>query len=75
MYFKWSYALEKANIGSAFAMSWSSDSTQIVCGCGSGQVIVGNVIEKYSLTYCGVILISLKIDFIFFLKTIGVETF
>jgi intraflagellar transport protein 80 len=27
-------------------MSWSSDSTQLACGCGSGHVIVGNVIEK-----------------------------
>ena len=41
----WSYSLEKPNIGSVFSMSWSSDSTQLVCGCGSGQVVVGNVIE------------------------------
>ena len=27
-------------------MSWSSDSTRIVCGCGSGHVVVGNVIER-----------------------------
>ena len=41
----WSSSLEKPNIGSVFSMSWSSDSTQLVCGCGSGHVIVGNVIE------------------------------
>ncbi len=43
----WSYSLEKPNIGSTFSMSWSSDSTQLVCGCGSGHVVVGNVIEKF----------------------------
>ena len=43
---KWSNSLEKPNIGSVFSMSWSSDSTQIVCGCGSGHVVVGNVIER-----------------------------
>jgi intraflagellar transport protein 80 len=42
----WSYSLEKPNIGSIFSMSWSSDSTQLACGCGSGHVVVGNVIEK-----------------------------
>ena len=28
---------------------WSSDSTQLVCGCGSGQVIVSNVIEGQAI--------------------------
>ncbi|RNA13955.1 intraflagellar transport 80 -like protein [Brachionus plicatilis] len=42
----WSYSLEKPNIGSVFSMSWSSDSTQIACGCGSGQLVVGNLIER-----------------------------
>lgn len=27
-------------------MSWSSDSTQIACGCGSGQLVIGNLIER-----------------------------
>lgn len=43
---QWSYSLEKPNIGSAFSMSWSSDSTQLACGCGSGNVVICNVIEK-----------------------------
>ena len=42
----WSYSLEKPNIGSAFSMCWSTDSTQLVCGCGSGYVVAANVIEK-----------------------------
>ena len=28
-------------------MSWSSDSTQLACGCGTGRVGIGHIIERY----------------------------
>ncbi|XP_058277936.1 intraflagellar transport protein 80 homolog isoform X2 [Hirundo rustica] len=42
----WSYALEKPNTGSIFAISWSSDGTQLAGACGNGQVIFAHVVEQ-----------------------------
>ncbi|XP_058277937.1 intraflagellar transport protein 80 homolog isoform X3 [Hirundo rustica] len=44
--YKWSYALEKPNTGSIFAISWSSDGTQLAGACGNGQVIFAHVVEQ-----------------------------
>ncbi|NXW81335.1 IFT80 protein, partial [Hirundo rustica] len=43
---QWSYALEKPNTGSIFAISWSSDGTQLAGACGNGQVIFAHVVEQ-----------------------------
>ncbi|XP_032924268.1 intraflagellar transport protein 80 homolog [Catharus ustulatus] len=42
----WSYALEKPNTGSIFAISWSIDGTQLAGACGNGQVIFAHVLEQ-----------------------------
>ncbi|NWY95301.1 IFT80 protein, partial [Loxia curvirostra] len=43
----WSYALEKPNTGSIFAISWSIDGTQLAGACGNGQVIFAHVVEQH----------------------------
>ncbi|XP_014740018.1 PREDICTED: intraflagellar transport protein 80 homolog [Sturnus vulgaris] len=43
----WSYALEKPNTGSIFAISWSMDGTQLAGACGNGQVIFAHVLEQH----------------------------
>ncbi|NXB78948.1 IFT80 protein, partial [Donacobius atricapilla] len=43
----WSYALEKPNTGSIFALSWSIDGTQLAGACGNGQVIFAHVLEQH----------------------------
>jgi hypothetical protein len=33
-------------------MSWSNDSTQLACGCGTGRVGIGHIIERYWINCC-----------------------
>ncbi|UJR33697.1 hypothetical protein I4U23_021126 [Adineta vaga] len=42
----WCHSVEKFKDGSIFSVSWSSDSTQLACGCGAGRVGVGHIIER-----------------------------
>ncbi|XP_048121196.1 intraflagellar transport protein 80 homolog [Alosa alosa] len=42
----WSYALEKPNTGSVFAVAWSADGTQLAGACGNGHVIFAHVVEQ-----------------------------
>lgn len=43
----WSYALEKPNTGSIFAISWSMDGTQLAGACANGHVIFAHVLEQH----------------------------
>ncbi|CAF3285060.1 unnamed protein product [Rotaria socialis] len=42
----WCHSVEKPKDGSIFGLSWSNDSTQIACGCGTGRVGIGHIIER-----------------------------
>ncbi|XP_028818647.1 intraflagellar transport protein 80 homolog isoform X2 [Denticeps clupeoides] len=42
----WSYALEKPNTGSVFAVAWSADGTQLAGACGNGHVIFAHLVEQ-----------------------------
>ncbi|CAF0799987.1 unnamed protein product [Adineta steineri] len=42
----WCHSVEKPKDGSVFGLSWSTDSTQLACGCGTGRVGIGHIIER-----------------------------
>ncbi|CAF0801238.1 unnamed protein product [Didymodactylos carnosus] len=42
----WCHSTEKPKYGSIYGLSWSGDSTQLVCGCGTGRVGIGHIIER-----------------------------
>ncbi|CAF0748911.1 unnamed protein product [Adineta ricciae] len=42
----WCHSVERFNDGSIFSVSWSSDSTQLACGCGTGRIGIGHIIER-----------------------------
>ncbi|CAF0726823.1 unnamed protein product [Didymodactylos carnosus] len=42
----WCHSTEKPKDGSIYGLSWSGDSTQLVCGCGTGRVGIGYIIER-----------------------------
>ncbi|KAK6017103.1 WD domain, G-beta repeat protein [Ostertagia ostertagi] len=42
----WSHSLEKLSTGSLLSLCWFDDSTQLVGGSGSGQVIHAQIIER-----------------------------
>ena len=42
--------MEKPKDGSVFGLSWSNDSTQLACGCGTGRVGIGHIIERYGFS-------------------------
>ncbi|CAF3833222.1 unnamed protein product [Adineta steineri] len=42
----WCHSVEKPKDGSIFGLSWSNDSTQLACGCGTGRVGIGHIIER-----------------------------
>ncbi|CAF1477767.1 unnamed protein product [Adineta ricciae] len=42
----WCHSVEKPKDGSVFGLSWSNDSTQLACGCGTGRVGIGHIIER-----------------------------
>ncbi|KJH48737.1 WD domain, G-beta repeat protein [Dictyocaulus viviparus] len=42
----WSHSLEKLPTGSLLSICWFDDSTQLVAGCGNGQVIHAQIVER-----------------------------
>jgi len=55
----WSYSLDKAELGSVFSLTWSTDGTQVAGACGNGHVLLCHVVGRklewanYEMTVTG----------------------